>query len=196
MSQWSVRRLKAIIASLLTFLIVVSSILAWVSYERQVETWKWEAVMLREMAGDFQAVSRLTQNFMETSDIDWASEAVSRLGRAAAFFLPGSPGEYSRTAKALNLTWRNLAKLHDAYAKVWQDVYWTPGPLNESSEIWAFLETVKTSSLLISDLLEDVRPDGTDPLVQLGDERISTIREAMGELCRVSDMFEHFYDCD
>lgn len=182
---------KAGIVILLIWAIVAPAALAWYSYslyrEAQIRAWNHDAVGLITIGSSFWDVSFATGRYLDTGDYRWGQLSVEILAWVAYWYTVRQ-GITREVAAALGITSATLYMAVDAYQTVRGHIRQNPQLLDGPSPERDFLVRIEELSLNLSELLL-VEPNGTNPLVQLGDERIASIRSLMSELCTLSDRF-------
>lgn len=186
---------KAIVAILLVWAVAVSSSLAWVSYQNQIDTWNSQALLLREIGAKFGRVSVSIQKFLETKDPDWAEEGRLHLATIFVNWLHHST-RVSSVTQALGITVGNIATAKSAYKDAAQFVREDPSLLDGPSATKDYLDAVRPIYSSLAESLLDIEAIGTDPIAQLGGQRVVLIRDLMTELCALSNQFSPGLGCD
>lgn len=170
----------------------------WVAYaesrEEQMRAWTYESTILRHFRANFDQVSFAADRLLATGDHTWGMEADYLLLDIYIIWLQ-SPAIDGRTFRILGFTLPHLRIASGAISHVAWDFNLGSGVDDLSRQV-EYLSQVKELYDSVSDMLRDVEPNGTDPLAQLGPEKVNSVAETMSAICELSSEWEPFGGCD
>ncbi len=166
---------RVLSALLLAWAITMTVIVA----ERTYAQWDAEALLFQEVADDFRIAANATDQFLITDDEAWAIHGQRSIGSVWRLFfdsraLRGSPVD---PLHDLDLNRDTMSGILDGYRAA---IYATQVSEETARD---YLVAAKAAFSAIAEMMAVVIPIGVDPLAQLGEGDISSIRGQIGELC-------------
>ena len=171
---------KAYLAAAIAGVLVVLLVLSLLVVDARVRTWNEDATTIGQFAHHFNGTARSLRSFLATKDFTWANESWIWLGTAWEIAFNAERGGVFPSGRALELTRRNLECAVVALGNHVREMGGNASQLTGGR--LEYLDRVAGIYGNLSAALDDVWPQGTDPLVQLSPAQIRSVRDAMGEI--------------
>jgi hypothetical protein len=185
---------KTYLAAAIAIGIVVVLVLSFLVVDARVRSWNQDAIIIKEFAHHFNGTARSLRSLLVTKDFRWANESWIWLGNTWDIAWHAERSGLFPSGKSLDLTRRNLECAVLALGSL------VTGMEGNASRLTGgrleYLDRVAGIYGNLSANLDDVFPQGTDPLVQLSSDQIQSVREAMGEIRVLSTLWAGIGGCN